>query len=66
MYWISNAQLIVETNIPNCTLTTILFIINEENKVHPVIFHICTFTIAKLNYDTHNKELLTIFEAFKI
>ena len=66
IYWISNVQHIVETNVSNCTLTAILFIVNEENKVHPAIFHICTFTIAKLNYDTYNKELLTIFEAFKI
>jgi len=40
--------------------------VNEENKVHPVIFYSCTFTIAELNYDMYNKELLAIFETFKI
>ena len=33
---------------------------------HPVAFHSCTFTVAELNYDTHDKKLLAIFEAFKI
>jgi len=47
-------------------LFAILFIINEENEVYPVIFHFCTFTVAELNYDTHDKELLVIFKAFKI
>jgi len=56
----------VETNALDYTLATILSIVNEENKVHPVTFHSCTFTMAELNYNTHDKELLAIFEAFKI
>ena len=56
----------METDAFDYTLATILFIVNEENEVHPVAFHSCTFTVAELNYDTHNKELLAIFEAFKI
>jgi len=31
-----------------------------------VAFHSHTFTAVELNYDTHDKELLAIFEAFKI
>ena len=27
-------------------------------------FHSCTFSAPELNYDTHDKELLAIFEAF--
>jgi len=56
----------VETNALDYTLTVILFIVNEENKVYPVAFHSSTFTVVELNYDTHDKELLTIFEVFKI
>jgi len=48
------------------TLTVILSIVNEENEVHLVAFHSHTFTIAELNYDTYDKKLLAIFEAFKI
>ena len=65
-HWIPNAQLIVETDASDYALAAILSIVNKDNKVHPVAFHSHTFTAAELNYDTHDKELLTIFEAFKI
>ena len=47
-------------------LAVILSIVNKDNEVHPVAFHSRTFTAAELNYNTHDKELLAIFEAFKI
>ena len=65
-HWIPDAQLIVETDVSDYALAAILFIVNEDNEVHPVAFHSHTFTAAELNYDTHDKELLAIFEAFKI
>jgi len=66
IHWIPDAQLIVKTDALDYTLITILSIMNEENKVHPVAFHSYTFTATELNYDTHDKELLAIFEVFKI
>jgi len=56
----------VETDASDYALTAILSIVNKDNEVHPVAFHSCTFTVVELNYDTHDKELLAIFEAFKI
>jgi len=56
----------VETDASDYTLTTILFIVNENNKAHPVAFHSYTFTIVELNYNIHDKELLVIFKTFKI
>ena len=56
----------METDTLDYTLTAILSIINKNNEVHLVAFHSHTFTIVELNYDTHDKELLAIFEAFKI
>ena len=56
----------METDALNYALTTILSIINEENEVYLVAFHSCTFTVAKLSYNMHDKKLLAIFEAFKI
>jgi len=38
----------------------------KDNEIHPIAFHSWTFFTPELNYDVHNKELLTIFEAFKI
>jgi len=65
-HWITDAQLIVESDALDYALTTILSICNKENEVHPVAFHSCTFTAAELNYNTHDKKLLAIFEASKI
>jgi len=65
-YWISDTQLIIETNALDYALAAILSIVNEENKVHLVAFHSYTFTTAELNYNMYDKELLAIFEAFKI
>ena len=56
----------METDASDYALAAILSIVNEKNEVYPVIFHFCTFTTVELNYDIHNKELLAIFEAFKI
>ena len=65
-HWIPGAQLIVKTDALDYALTAILSIVNKDNKVHLVAFHSHTFTVVELNYNTHNKELLTIFEVFKI
>jgi len=53
-------------NYSDYALAAILSIVNKDNEVHPVAFHSRTFTAVELNYNTHNKELLAIFEAFKI
>ena len=65
-HWIPDAQLIIETNTLDYALAAILFIVNDDNEVHLVAFHSHTFTTAELNYNTYDKELLAIFEAFKI
>jgi len=59
-------QLIVETSALDYAFTTILSIVNKANEVHLVTFHSCIFTMVKLYYNIYNKELLAIFEAFKI
>ena len=65
-YWIPDAQLIVETDASDYALAAILSIVHEDNEVYPVAFHSRTFTVVELNYNTHDKELLAIFKAFKI
>jgi len=44
-HWILDVQLIVETDASDYTLTVILSIVNEDNEVHLVAFHSCTFTV---------------------
>ena len=65
-HWIPNVQLIMKTDALDYTLVAIFSIVNEENEVHLVTFHSYTFTVAELNYDIYNKELLAIFKALKI
>jgi len=66
MYWILDIQLVMETNASDYALAAILSIMTKDNEIHPVAFHSRTFSAPELNYDIHNKELLAIFEAFKI
>ena len=56
----------METNASDYALAAILSIMTKDNEIYPIAFHSRTFSALELNYDVHDKELLTIFEAFKI
>ena len=62
--WEPNKPLIVEMDASNYALGAILSIISDSSDIHPITFHSCTFTSPKQNFNTHDKELLTIFDAF--
>jgi len=66
MHWVPDAQLVVETNALDYTLAAILSIMTKDYEIHPVAFYSWTFSAPELNYDVHDKELLAIFEAFRI
>jgi hypothetical protein len=65
-HWIPDRPIIVETDASDYALGAILSIKTSDDAVHPVAFHSRTFTTPELNYDTHDKELLAIFEAFRV
>jgi len=65
-HWVPDTQLVVETNASDYALAAILSIMTKNNEIHPVAFHSRTFSAPELNYNIHDKELLAIFEAFKI
>ena len=66
-HWIPGSPLIVEMDTSDYALAAILSTISlTDGKIHPITFHSWTFTLPELNYNVHDKELLTIFEAFKI
>ena len=65
-HWIPNKQLIVERDASDYALSAILSLQLDSGEIHPVAFHSHTFTPPELNYNTHNKELLVIFEAFRV
>ena len=54
----------METNTSEYIFTAIFSIITKEKKVHLVILYLYTSKVTELNYDIHNKELLTVFKAF--
>ena len=63
--WVPDAHLIVETDASDYALAAILSTRTSDGEIHPIAFHSRSFNPAELNYDTHDKELLAIFEAFK-
>ncbi len=64
-HWVPDQQLVVETNASNYAIAAILSIYLEDGEIHPIAFLSQSLHNAELNYDTHDKELLAIFEAFK-
>jgi len=65
-HWVPDTQLIVETDASDYALAAILSIVTKNNEIYPVAFHSRTFSAPELNYNVYDKELLAIFEAFKI
>ena len=57
--------MVVKMDASDYMLATILSIYTPDGEIHPITSHLCSFHSTKLNYDTHDKELLAIFEAFK-
>jgi len=55
----------VKTDASDYAIAAILSITFSDGEIHPVAFHSRTLTAPKLNYDTHDKELLAIFKAFQ-
>src|SRR6202045_5282550 len=64
--FVLDAPIIVETDALDYAIAAILLIKFPAGEIHPVTFHSKTLHAVELNYDTHNKELLAIFEAFTV
>ena len=65
-HWIPDKPIIVETDASDYALGAILSIETDSGQIRPVAFHSRTFSAPELNYDTHDKELLAIFDAFRV
>jgi RNase H-like domain found in reverse transcriptase len=57
--------LVIETDASDYALAAILSQVESNREIHPVTYLSQTFLDTKLNYDTHDKELMAIYEAFK-
>jgi hypothetical protein len=56
----------VETDTSDFTLGAVLSQKGDNERLHPVAFHLRKFTLAEINCEIHDKELLAIVDAFKI
>ena len=64
-HWMPDIPITVKTNASDCVLTAVLSVMTPSGELHPVAFHSRTFHTPECNYDVHDKELLTIYKAFK-
>jgi len=56
--------MILETNASDRALVAILSTWSN-GEICPIAFYLRAFSIAEINYDVHDKELLAIVESFK-
>ena len=64
-HWVPDAQITVETDTSDYAVAAILSITLSDGEIHPIAFYSRTLTTSKLNYDTHDKELLAIYGSFQ-
>ena len=63
-HWIPDRPIIVENDASDYAIASILSILCDDGEVRPVAFRSRSLRPSELNYDTHDKELLAIFDAF--
>jgi RNase H-like domain found in reverse transcriptase len=57
--------LVIETDAFDYALAAMLSQVEYNREIHPVTYLSWTLLDTELNYDTHDKELMAIYEAFK-
>ena len=53
-------KIIIEIDASRIALGLILSQFDKEKRLYPIIFYFRKFIISELNYDIHDKKLLTI------
>src|SRR5260370_4856640 len=64
-YWSPDLPMTVETDASDQAITAILLVTTPDTEICPVAFSSHSLQGAECNYDTHDKELLAIFQAYK-
>ena len=64
-HFISGCPIILETDASDYTIVAILSQ-ESDDGIHPIAYHSWTLSAPEWNYNTHDKELLAIFEAFRV
>jgi RNase H-like domain found in reverse transcriptase len=61
----SGCPLVIKTDASDYALAAILSQVESNGEIYLVIYLSQTFSDTELNYDTHDKELMVIYEVFK-
>jgi len=64
-HWAPDLPMTVETDASDYAIAGILSITTPDLEICPIAFHSCSLHNAERNYDTHNKELLAVFDCYK-
>ena len=65
-HWMPDLPMTVETDTSDHAITAILSVTTPNAEIRLVAFHSRSLHDTEKNYNIHNKELLAIFEAYKI
>src|SRR5260221_5508324 len=64
-HWAPDLRMTVETDASDHAIAGILSVTTKDNEIQPIAFFSHSLQGVEKNYDTHNKELLAMFKAFK-
>src|SRR5260370_38094939 len=64
-HWAPDLPMTVETDASNYAIAGILSITTLDLEIHPIAFHSRSLHNAERNYNTHDKELLAVFDCYK-
>ena len=65
-HWLPDLPMTLETDASDHAIAGILLVTTPNHSICPVAFHSRSLHDAEKNYDIHDKELLAIFESYKV
>jgi hypothetical protein len=61
----SSKSFFLEADISDFALGLVLSQYDKDRRLHPIVYRSHKFSVAKINYEIHDKELLAIIDAFE-
>jgi len=61
----SEKSIMLKMNASDEAIKTCINQSNDKRYLHFIAYYSCKFTVAELNYEIHDKKLLTIVDSFK-
>src|SRR5260370_27965846 len=64
-HWAPDLPMMVETDVSDYAIVGILSVTTPDLEIRLIAFHSQSLHNAERNYDTHDKELLAVFDCYK-